>query len=270
MGRRGRNAQRRLGELNSELVNLVALLLGAALILWAVLIGYSKPTGTVLLSVGGSVVASAVFAFLSSHYLERQARVRDVVNYWKIEAVYRTRAEMNADSNQALADCSQTLDLIAFGLKSFRETQTDLVTKKVGQGLKVRILAPEVDSPFVAQRERDEREVEGQIRQTIVDLDVWVQQLRAASPSPDNVRIKHYRTMPLDFYFRIDRSVFIGPYLPGLSSQQTISYQFVAGGEGFEYWTKYFDRLWNDPEFSQELVDEQVSTTPSSATAVES
>ncbi len=50
---------------------------------------------------------------------------------------------------------------------------------------------------------------------------------------------------PLDLYFRVDNHVFIGPYLYGKTSQQTITYEFGKGGNGYTYYTKYFEDLWN-------------------------
>ena len=55
--------------------------------------------------------------------------------------------------------------------------------------------------------------------------------------------------MPQDFYFRVDSALFIGPYLHGVTSQQTLSMEFAGSGDGFRYWTAYFKTLWDDPQF---------------------
>ena len=53
--------------------------------------------------------------------------------------------------------------------------------------------------------------------------------------------------MTLDFYWRADNDVYVGPYWYGLGSQRTISYKF-EDGKGFEMYSDYFDKLWNNSE----------------------
>ena len=53
--------------------------------------------------------------------------------------------------------------------------------------------------------------------------------------------------MPLDFYCKIDDNLYVGPYLYGKESQQTISYRFSPNGKGFKYYSNYFETLWNSP-----------------------
>jgi hypothetical protein len=48
----------------------------------------------------------------------------------------------------------------------------------------------------------------------------------------------------LDFYFRVDDHVYVGPYLKDISSQQTISMEYTHG-EGVNYWKGYFETVWN-------------------------
>ncbi|MFF4810958.1 hypothetical protein ACFY03_22370 [Micromonospora chersina] len=248
-----KQVSRRLAELNTELLNALAFSIGAGLILWAWLIpGSNGNLKVVLLSVGTSIVATTILAYLSSHYTIRQNQIKEMCNHWKIEAIYATRAEMNVSSNEALRECAEQLDIIAFGLKSFRETQTPLLRKKVAAGVRVRILTIKPDSIFVKQRERDENEVPGQIRKTIEDLRAWANELAMAAKKPSNVQLRFYDALPLDFYFRVDRKVYVGPYMHGYSSHQTISMEFGINGAGFEYWTTYFDSLWSDSKFASE------------------
>lgn len=52
--------------------------------------------------------------------------------------------------------------------------------------------------------------------------------------------------MTLDFYWRVDNVVYIGPYWNGYESQQTITYKYIKGGKGFKTYTEYFQKLWNN------------------------
>ena len=57
-----------------------------------------------------------------------------------------------------------------------------------------------------------------------------------------------YKCMTLDFYWRVDDEIYIGPYWYGIGSQQTITYKFIAGKQGFEVYAEYFERLWENEE----------------------
>ena len=39
----------------------------------------------------------------------------------------------------------------------------------------------------------------------------------------------------------------------GEISQQTITYKFRSNSEGYDYYKRYFDELWNNKEFAKEL-----------------
>jgi hypothetical protein len=112
-------------------------------------------------------------------------------------------------------------------------------------------LAADPKSECVAQRERDEGAVEGQISRTIVDLIGWVETLRALSPNPENITIRFFDSSAAPSYCRQDDYLYLGPYLFGKPSQQTISFEYKKGGAGFDYWTKHFESLWNDPNFAR-------------------
>ena len=54
--------------------------------------------------------------------------------------------------------------------------------------------------------------------------------------------------MTLDFYWRVDDEIYIGPYWYKFSSQNTITYKFVSGKQGFDMYADYFEQLWDDEE----------------------
>jgi hypothetical protein len=245
--------RKNLADVNSELLNTVIGFVGVLMIA----IGLStnktdcEDVRAILISVGTSIVASSVVVYLSSHYLFKQSRIKEILDTWKLTGIYRTRAEMNMRTNVCLEECKKEIDIIAFGLKSLRESQSISLEGKIKNGLKLRILTIDPQSTFLPQREKDEGEVPGQIKNTIEQLTDWVKKMKGFSPNPNNIELKYYDTLPLDFYFRVDKNLFLGPYLYGRSSQQTISYEFESGGAGFEYWSTYFEKIWNDSNFTR-------------------
>ena len=156
---------------------------------------------------------------------------------------------MNRRTDITFDSLEKHLDIIAWGLKSFRDAKDKIVREKVKCGLKIRFVTLLPDSEYVKRREIDEKEAPGQIKHTILNLQKWIEDLQTIAPKPENIEVKYYNSLPEDFYFRVDDHVFIGPYLYGISSQQTISYEFKAPAKGTSYYKDYFERLWNDPEF---------------------
>jgi len=238
-------------EINASLVNTVIFFIGILLVLSNFLFN-SSDWKNILISSGCSLIASSVVSYLTSKYLVRISHIKRIIEYWGLTAVYETRQEMNRSTDTAFESLEKNLDIIAWGLKSFRDSKDKIVRSKVERGLKIRIIAPDPDSEYVRQREKEEKEIEGQIRQTIINLSQWVEGLKKLSADHSNIQMRYYNSLPEDFYFRVDNHIFIGPYLYGISSQQTISYEFMGSSHGFTYYKDYFERLWNDSEFCKE------------------
>jgi len=171
------------------------------------------------------------------------------IEKWGLENIFETRQQMNYSTDKAFDTLEKHLDIIAWGLKSFRDAKDKFIKEKVKKGLKIRFITPHPDSLYVTQREIDEKEIPGQIKQTILNLQKWVEELQLIAPHPENIQIRFYKSLPEDFYFSVDDYVFIGPYLYGIASQQTISYEFKKPSKGASYYQEYFERLWVDDTF---------------------
>jgi hypothetical protein len=170
-------------------------------------------------------------------------------NNWKIKEIFERRNEANSYMNKLWNHPIHSLDIIAFGLKMFRDAQTRIVKEKVRKGLIIRILTPNPESSFIKQREKDERQVEGSIKQTILDLEKWIKDLKGISPNEENVQLKFYNSLPLDFYWRQGNYLFVGPYLYGMISAVNVTYEYPQNSKGYEFYIDYFNNLWNDDDF---------------------
>lgn len=241
-----------LEQINASLVNAIIFCIGIIALLAAFFIAHTDYKN-ILISVGCSLIASSVVSYLTSKYLIRMNRIKKVIEYWGLEAIFETRQEMNRSTDIAFDSLEKNLDIIAWGLKSFRDAKDKIVREKVKRGLKIRFVTLHPDSEYVKQREKDEKEISGQIKNTILNLQEWIDDLKTIATNPDNIQVKYYNSLPEDFYFRVDDYIFIGPYLYGISSQQTISYEFKSPAKGASYYKDYFERLWNDPGFCAKL-----------------
>lgn len=172
-------------------------------------------------------------------------RLRNI-NEWGIDRIFKTRAEKNSESDPILESHNvKCLDGIAFGLSSFRSNREDDVLKCLQNGMNMRLLVMEPSSVFVKQREIEEDVHADSISDSIRKLVEWVNKLNRQSDK-GKIQIKYYRAMTLDFYWRIDDRVYIGPYMYNIVSQQTITLKYLKGGKGFKLYTQYFEKLWNN------------------------
>lgn len=194
-------------------------------------------------SIGCSLIASSVVALLNSLFVERKKV--SPLDSWGIQNIYKSRSLMNKDCDISIDNAKRQIDIVAFGLKSFRTDYGNSALALLQKGVNIRIITMEPESKFVKQREIEEGEVPGQIKNTIEQLVEWAEKLNAESTN-GKITIKGYSCMTLDFYWRVDDDIYVGPYWYKYPSQQTISYKFTKGA-GFDAYYEYFDRLWNDP-----------------------
>ena len=227
------------------LINFLTGLFGIVVILLGILIK-CQPYGTLFLSVGASVLATAIVTYISSKYLLRRGMVSDLCEKWCIQRIHETRSEINVITTELLRK-TDYLDIIAFGLKNFRDAKSDLIEEKIKRGMKLRILVPKPDAPFLANVDKRENLTEGATANDIGQLVQWVKKLGSQSREKDEqVAIKAYRDdLPLDFYFSLKGALFVGPY-QDKSSQQTITYEYTDTALAFMVYQRYFDQKWKD------------------------
>ena len=237
--------------LKSIIAALVILAIGVFMSLMDVFVW--KSTSSIVLNIGCSFIASALVSLVTIFLVERQAI--NPVDEWKITRIYSTRAEKNADSDPQLEKAHYMVDAVAFGLKSFRTKQSKRVEGCLRRGVNFRIITMDPESPYVRQRAIEEKETEDQIKHTIEDLIQWADEFNAKGHK-GRIMVKGYNCMTLDFYWRVDDDLFIGPYWYGVPSQQTITYRFERGGKGFTTYTEYFDTLWENSELCRLLTKE--------------
>ena len=178
-----------------------------------------------------------------------------VFDKWKLTKIFKTRAEKNSESDPLLEKHNvQQLDGIAFGLRSFRTMRKIDVLECLNNGMNVRFLVMNPTGPFITQREREENAKAGTIAESIEALVEWAKDLNNLSRN-GKITMKYYDSMTLDFYWRIDDVVYVGPYLLSSESQATITYKFEKGGRGFALYSNYFEELWDNTTFCHTIVE---------------
>ena len=172
----------------------------------------------------------------------------DFNEQWGLQQIYFARSEAHIDYKRN-GFAKNSCDIIAFGLKNFREEIGDLVKESAKNGLKIRILTMQPDSVYVKQREIEEGLAENGIKNTIIDLLKWVEKIRLSLPETIDkkqaIQVKFYDSLPLDFYCKLDERIYIGPYLAGRESRNIITYEFMEGAV-WKLYTEYFEKLWTN------------------------
>lgn len=230
--------------MNLRTANFVSFLVGVVVTLSGYFVS-NESWATIVMSIGASIIASSAVVYIDSFYEVKFRAIRDIMEKWKLAAIYKTRGAMNADCDTAQAEAKKEIDVIGFGLSSWRDSSTDEIKELLKKGVKIRIMTPNPESPFVLQRARDEGQADDSIRHSINKLIEWGAELRDAG---GNIEIRTYDWLPMDFYFRIDGVLFIGPYLYSKGSQQTVTFKFEKDGVMYAEYTAYFERVWNAAE----------------------
>jgi hypothetical protein len=209
--------------------------------------------GTILVSIGCSLAASAIVAGVNNFYNESE----NVLKAWGVDKVYKTRAEKSKDSDPKLTKAHDHLDIVAFGLKSFRSGHRSEILQCLMNGVNIRIITMDPDSTNAQNRASEEGETIEQIAHSINDLIEWCKILnrdaKKKSAKAGQIRIMKYKCMTLDFYWRCDDELYFGPYLLGKDSQQTVTFRAIKGGKLFDMYTEYFEELWQNGEFMEEV-----------------
>ncbi len=240
--------------LRAVIVALIAVIGGISLVFW-------QRTNAAWVGIGGSLVASGLVIILQSIFVDR-VKVNEL-DKWGLERIYYTRSEQNTDTDPQLRKAKYQIDAVVFGLKSFRDKHGHLIETCLSRGVNIRILTMDPEGAFIAQREREEKVSEGSIRQTIEQLVIWANQLNEQNKR-GKIEIRGYSCMTLDFYWRVDDTVCIGPYWYGTDSLQTITYKYVDDDEkglGFKQYVEHFDKLWDEPGLTRALTKPVVFQT---------
>lgn len=197
-----------------------------------------------LMGVGCSVFATAVVTLILLFVLPDDSEDNAELKAWGIVKIYDERRNASFPINKVPKN---KLDYVAFGLKHFRIANgncTQLV-KNIKNGLHVRILTLHPNSEYVKKQEKFEN-IDG-LGNDIEELAKWVDDInsRLGTKSKGSIEIKFYDSLPLHFYCRADSTIWVGPYLPGITSSNVITYEFQVDSKGGKQFEDAFQDYWD-------------------------
>lgn len=230
-----------------HLINIIIALVGLLLVIIGIVISSREKASTILISVGASLIASSIVAFLSSIYIQKYRRAKEISEIWGILSVEEKRTIMNTRIDECTGNAKKHYDIMAFGLKSLRDGNAKGINDLLKRGASIRILSVDPECKALNDRDIQEKKTEGQTAYTIRQLIGWVEDLKKTYPG--QIEIKLAKHLPSEFYCRVDDSIFVGPYQYGKDSQQLITMEFKNPGKAFTYYEDYFDSLWKDKDY---------------------
>ena len=236
--------------LKSIIAALIILLVGIFVALMDVFVW--KSTSAIILNIGCSSISSALVAIVTVLLVERQKV--NPIEEWKVEKIYSTRGERNVEADPSIGQARYCIDGIIFGISSFRGLHGKKIEQCLKNGVQIRLLTMDPEGQFITARENEEGAAVNGIKDTITDMVDWANALNKKNYR-GKIVVRGYKSMTLDYYWRVDDDLYIGPYWYGYKSVDTITYKFSAKGRGFQHYSDYFEKLWEDKNLSRVLTD---------------
>lgn len=247
-------------------INLWLCVGGTISILFGAILGGSSWYVTILLGLGGSVLASGIVGLISALYIHEYEAVKTVSTDVGFNSMCLTRNDMNKSIAENMTRARHYLDYTAFGLTSLREQNESGVIHCLEQGVTIRIITVDPYHPILEDADRFEGKRADRTAESICDLCLWVEKLNAAD-YPGKIEIRYSPFAPREFYCRVDDSIFIGPYRFEKSSQQVITFKYQRPGDAFQDYSEYFEAIWKDKNYCREMPDlsERIRSSSESA-----
>lgn len=208
--------------------------------------------------VGSSLIAAGVAGWVLFLWVilnETQTRRLDLLTrLGLIDAFQGRAASIKHEYDDRLVGAKQSIDVLGFGLRQLREDFGDDFKKWSGQA-QVRILlldpvVPAATHTYADQRDSEEGNVLGSIAGDVKAFLDLTSTLRADPDGQFKVRL--FTALPSINIFRVDDSLFWGPYLVKRQSRNTPTFLVRRGGTLFDAFQEHFDRLWSDEALSHE------------------
>jgi hypothetical protein len=163
---------------------------------------------------------------------EPQATLRDA----GVHAVYEARGQV--DYGPHVAGAIDRIDVLGYSLRAFTDQHATAIAAGVAHSLIVRIMIVDPAHPSAVEQAHGEGYGSG-------GFDGNIERLKAKFGSLRNVEIKKVSTTLPEMIFRIDDTMFVGPYFSEKASGATVTFELAEGGWLFDEYQAEFDLLWN-------------------------
>lgn len=205
--------------------------------------------------IGGSLIAAGIAGEILFLYIKASENTRtrlDLLIESGLLKVFPNRSVLIRDEYESRLKNAKEIDILGFGLSSFREDYGDKFHQLSIQA-QVRIIVLDPDFPSASEslaniRDREEKNQPGQIKGDVEAFEKAVRQ--TLNLDRTRFQVKRLRAIPAINLFRIDNVIFWGPYLVGNQSRNMPTLIVQRGGFLFDQFKKHFDDLWTNEQLT--------------------
>jgi len=214
--------------------------------------------GTSLIAAGAAGASLFGYVLLSDRWSSQVESLLDA----GLRAIWMVRSvRIRHEYDQRLEAARESVDLLGFGQRSFREDHIDDFSAWIARGVAIRLLLldpsfPSLENSYADQRDREEGS--GNIAQ---DVEAFLNAIKQRGlHQSDQLSIRLFRCLPAIGVFRIDDDLFWGPYLVGRPSRNSPTLLTVRGRPLFKALETHFEDIWSRPELSAAVDWDQVGS----------
>ncbi len=125
---------------------------------------------SLLAGVSTSLFASAIVAIGSLILFRNISKRKEVCDRWGLDAIYELRQEANIMTNKYQDNANECIDIIGFGLGSWRNARRDVIISMIKRGVKIRIITAHPDNPYLSDVDVAESKMHGATKDSIEKL----------------------------------------------------------------------------------------------------
>ncbi|WP_143546095.1 hypothetical protein [Rhodococcus sp. 05-340-2] len=200
--------------------------------------------GPIWVSIGTSLIATAVVGFVTFIYVaageEQRDRARNLEKAG-VDRVYTARAaQIRSEYDSRLSSVKSNVDIMGFGLRDFGRDYMDKLAE-LSHRARVRILLLDPDSPIPGKKDEEEGRSPSQ---TENDIKEFIRKFDQLYSNNSQLELKVYTCLPTVNVFRIDEELFWGPYLVGSQSANTMTVRVNSDGPIFAQVMQNFENVW--------------------------
>ena len=229
-----------------------------------------------LTEIGIALITNAILLAISLLYFKEDDDYEETKQLYfekGLIGIYESKAGINDKINNHLLKkhIIKEYDIICCGgLSTLRKEEgSHLINYIMKYNMTIRILTANPSLEYLLQQKIDEERelstvltyktvpIENTIRNAIFDLYEWINHIKETLPDSkkNNIKIKFYSSLPPLQYHRVGSHVFIGQSVVGKNSQGSPTFEYYDvdnSNSFFKQYIKYFESLWNDPNYAQE------------------
>jgi hypothetical protein len=208
-------------------------------------------------AIGGGFAATGaagIFIYLYIRQSERLSRSLSMFSEGGLTDVFQGRAARIKNEYDNRLQKFKNLDIIGFGLSSFREDyKLEFARWSLQATVRILLIDPEfpnAEGSLATIRDGEEQNHAGKIA---ADVNQFIAEFKAIPGLSDQFKLRLMKCTPSVNIFRIDDEIFFGPYLMNQASRNSFTFVCREGGFLFDALRQHFDNIWASETLSRAI-----------------